>query len=117
MDKHTKEDLIRDVELVEMIFGILPLILSSIIIHSGTLDELDQFYLDYPKYVWNTIFILLPIGFWASGLAYIVSKVNYMRIRNYRAVNLHLLVPSFLGLASTLLFTCVNVFLFCRFYL
>ena len=117
MDKHIKRDLIRDVELVEMIFGILPLILSSIIIHSGTLDELDQIYLDYPTYLWNTIFILLPIGFWALGLAYIVSKINYIRIKNYKAVNLHLLVPNFLGIAATLLFTCINLFLFYRFYL
>jgi len=116
MERHIKEDLMRDVELVEMIFGILSLILSSIILHAGTLDKFADSFLESFIYLNNIAFILVSVLFWVIGLAYITSKINFARVMDFKSVNLHFLVPDVLGIGASIIFTSVNLFLLLKFY-
>ena len=105
MNQEIKESLIRDVSLVDAMLVVLPLLLSTMILHSGASSSDDS----YLKQVPQIFFMISSFLLWITGITMIIPKVLRLRQVVASLRDFHSLVPGALATLAVLLFTTADI--------
>ena len=105
MNSEIKESLIRDVSLVDAMLVVLPLLLSTMILHAGAAPSDDA----YSKQVPQILFTISSFLLWLTGIAMILPKVLRLRQTVASLQDFHSLVPGVLAALAVLLFTTADI--------
>ena len=105
MNQEIKESLIRGVSLVDAMLVVLPLLLSTMILHAGTTFSDDA----YLKQVPQILFITSASLLWIAGIAMVLPKVLRLKRVVVSLRDFHDLVPGVLAGLAALLFTIADI--------
>ena len=105
MNQEIKESLIRDVSLDDAMLVVLPLLLSTMILHSGAAYGDDA----YLKQVPQIFFMISSFLLWITGITMVIPKVLHIRQVVASLRDFHSLVPGVLAALAVLLFTTADV--------
>ena len=105
MNQEIKESLIRNVSLVDAMLVVLPLVLSTMILHAGTTFSDDA----YLKQVPQIFFIASTSLLWIAGIAMVLPKVLRLKQVVVSLRDFHDLVPGVLAALAALLFTIADI--------
>ena len=105
MNQKIKESLIRDVSLVDAMLVVLPLLLSTMILHARTPFSEDVYLKEVPQ----TIFMASALLLWIVGIAMALPKVLRLRQVEVSLRDFHGAVPGTLAALAALLFTTADI--------
>jgi len=105
MNQEIIESLIRDVSLVDTMLVVLPLLLSTMILHSGAASSDDSYLEQVPQ----ILFVISSFLLWITGITMIIPKVLRLKQVVASLRDFHSLVPGVLAALAVLLFTTADI--------